>query len=545
MRLTAGGIRELHWHTADEWAIVLYGTARITAIDRDGKSFVADVKKNDLWYFPSGIPHSIQGLDPDGTEFMLVFDDGNFSESETVLLSDSMAHLPPEVLSKNFGVAEAALQNLPKQELFIFQTVVPGSLEADQKAAAGALGKSSSDFGFRTMDMPPTKRTKGGEVRIVDSNTVKVSTNVAMAMVTVHAGGLRELHWHPNADEWQYYISGKGRMTVVSTGNRARTMDFQAGDVGYVEKNPAALHREYRGHRPDLPGDVQERLLSRPFALGVVGPRPARAGKGTSQHRPGDAGCDPKRRVGNRAALVEKNEIPHRTLGRTGESVSLVGLGGYHLGKQSDPGESIRIIRAGIDEGINFLDNCWDYNDGESEIRMGRALRDGYRQRAFLMTKIDGRNKAAAATQINESLRRLQTDRIDLLQFHEVIRDSDPDRIFAKGGAMEAVLEAKKAGKIRFVGFTGHKSPDIHLKMLATAAQHGFTFDAVQMPLNVMDAHFNSFERKVLPILTKGGVGVLGMKPMGDPYILSSKMVTDVECLLSAQHLTPIAFIRE
>jgi len=147
-----------------------------------------------------------------------------------------MAHLPPEVLSKNFGVAEAALEHLPKQELFIFQTVVPGSLEADQKAAAGALGKSSSDFAFRTMDMPPTKRTKGGEVRIVDSSTFKTSTNVAMAMVTVHPGGLRELHWHPNADEWQYYISGKARMTVVSTGNRARTMDFQAGDVGYVEK---------------------------------------------------------------------------------------------------------------------------------------------------------------------------------------------------------------------------------------------------------------------------------------------------------------------
>src|SRR3989442_1559824 len=189
MRLTAGGVRELHWHMADEWAIVLYGTARITAIDRDGKSFVADVKKSDLWYFPSGIPHSIQGLDPDGTEFMLVFDDGNFSESETVLLSDSMAHLPPEVLSKNFGVAEVALKNLPKQELFIFQTAVPGSLEADQKAAAGALRTSSSEFAFRTMDMPPTQRTKGGEVRIVDSNTFKVSTNVAMAMVTVHAGG--------------------------------------------------------------------------------------------------------------------------------------------------------------------------------------------------------------------------------------------------------------------------------------------------------------------------------------------------------------------
>ena len=236
MRLTAGGVRELHWHTADEWAIMLYGTARITAVDHDGKSFVADVKKNDLWYFPSGIPHSIQGLEPDGAEFMLVFDDGDFSESETVLLSDSMAHLPPEVLAKNFGVAEAALKNLPKQELFIFQTAVPGALEADQNAAAGALGKSSRDFAFRTMEMPPTKRTRGGEVRIVDASTFKVSTNIAMAMVTLHPGGLRELHWHPNADEWQYYISGKGRMTVVATGNRARTMDFQAGDVGYVEK---------------------------------------------------------------------------------------------------------------------------------------------------------------------------------------------------------------------------------------------------------------------------------------------------------------------
>jgi len=237
MRLTAGGVRELHWHTAAEWAIILYGTARITAIDADGKSFVADTKQNDLWYFPSGIPHSIQGLEPDGAEFLLVFDDGDFSESETVLLSDTMAHLPPEVLAKNFGVAEMALQKIPKQELFIFQTAVPGPLEADQKAAAGALGKSPHNFAFRTMAMPPTKRPKGGEVRIVDSSNFKVSTSIAMAMVTLHPGGLRELHWHPNAAEWQYYISGKGRMTVVSTGNRARTMDFQAGDVGYVEKS--------------------------------------------------------------------------------------------------------------------------------------------------------------------------------------------------------------------------------------------------------------------------------------------------------------------
>src|SRR6266481_2446252 len=236
MRLTAGGVRELHWHTAGEWSIMLYGTARITAIDAGGKSFVADVKENDLWYFPSGIPHSIQGLEPDGAEFMLVFDDGDFSESETVLLSDSMAHIPREVLSKNFGVAEQALKNLPGQELFIFQTKVPGPLEADQKAAAGSLSSSPRDFAFRTMDFPVTKSTKGGDVRIVDSSVFKAATTVAMAMVTLHPGGLRELHWHPNSDEWQYYINGQGRMTVVATGNKARTMDFQGGDVGYVEK---------------------------------------------------------------------------------------------------------------------------------------------------------------------------------------------------------------------------------------------------------------------------------------------------------------------
>src|SRR3954469_24710574 len=235
MRLTAGGVRELHWHTSAEWALMLYGSARITAIDADGKSFVADVNKDDLWFFPSGIPHSIQGLNPDGCEFMLVFDDGEFSESETVLLSDAMAHLPAEVLAKNFGVGEQAFQNVPKEELFILQADVPGELESDQKAAAGARGESPKDFAFRTMEMPLTRQTKGGEVRIVDSSNFKVSST-AMAMVTVHPGGLRELHWHPNADEWQYYISGKGRMTVVDTGNKARTMDFQEGDVGYVQK---------------------------------------------------------------------------------------------------------------------------------------------------------------------------------------------------------------------------------------------------------------------------------------------------------------------
>jgi predicted aldo/keto reductase-like oxidoreductase len=243
------------------------------------------------------------------------------------------------------------------------------------------------------------------------------------------------------------------------------------------------------------------------------------------------------------ASAEVKNGIPYRELGRTGERVSLVGIGGYHLGKQADPNESIAIIRKALDEGINFLDNCWDYSDGESEIRMGKALRDGYREKAFVMTKIDGRNRATASSQLEESLRRLRTDRIDLLQFHEIIRDTDPDRIFAPGGALEAVLTAKKAGKIRFIGFTGHKSPDIHLKMLAIAAQQHFSFDTVQMPLNVMDAHFDSFEKKVIPILLKDSIGILGMKPIGDHFILDTRTATPVECLHYAMNLPTSAVI--
>ncbi len=233
-----------------------------------------------------------------------------------------------------------------------------------------------------------------------------------------------------------------------------------------------------------------------------------------------------------------QNRIPYRNLGHTGEKVSIVGIGGYHLARPGlEEQESIRIVRTALEEGINFLDNCWDYNGGESEIRMGNALRDGYRQKAFLMTKIDGRDKTTAANQINESLKRLQTDHVDLLQFHEVIRDTDPDRIFASGGALEAVQQAQTAGKVRYIGFTGHKSPEIHLKMLAAASSHDFTFDTVQMPLNVMDHHFSSFEAKVLPVLLKGNIGVLGMKPMGDHSILQSNTVSAVECLHYSMNL--------
>ena len=234
---------------------------------------------------------------------------------------------------------------------------------------------------------------------------------------------------------------------------------------------------------------------------------------------------------------ISKQGIPYRILGHTGERVSVVGLGGFHIIKKNSEDESIRIVRTAIDNGINFLDNCWDYNNGLSEIRMGKALRDGYRQKAFLMTKVDGQTGTAAITQLEESLRRLQTDTIDLLQFHEVIRISDPDRIFSSDGAIAALLKAKQAGKIRFIGFSGHKSPEIHLKMLQTAKKNGFLFDAVQMPLNVMDAHFESFEKKVLPVLFENNIGIVGMKPIGNNIILKSNTVTAVECLQYAMSL--------
>lgn len=226
------------------------------------------------------------------------------------------------------------------------------------------------------------------------------------------------------------------------------------------------------------------------------------------------------------------NGMIYRKLGRTGERVSAIGLGGYHMGRPGlDEPTSINVMHAAIERGINFFDNCWDYNNGVSEERMGRALADGRRGKVFLMTKIDGRTKKACADQIDESLKRLQTDHVDLMQFHEVIRLEDPDRIFAEGGAMEAMLEAKKAGKVRYIGFTGHKDPYVHLRMLETAKAHGFHFDSVQMPLNVMDAHFRSFGHEVLPVLVREGIAPLGMKCFGDHYILNSKTIEPIEGL--------------
>jgi oxalate decarboxylase len=233
MRLTAGGVRELHWHVEAEWAIMLYGNARITAVDHEGRSFVSDVSEGDLWLFPKGVPHSIQGLGPDGCRFLLVFDDGNFNEFGTFLITDWLAHTPKEVLAKNFNVAKSTFDKVPREELFIFQAELPGDLKAEQTQAAEGTGVVQKRFDFRPSQMKPTKVTRGGEVKIVDSKVFPV-TPISAAMVRLKPGGLRELHWHPNADEWQYYVSGKGRMTVFIGDARARTMDFEEGDVGYV-----------------------------------------------------------------------------------------------------------------------------------------------------------------------------------------------------------------------------------------------------------------------------------------------------------------------
>jgi len=229
--------------------------------------------------------------------------------------------------------------------------------------------------------------------------------------------------------------------------------------------------------------------------------------------------------------------MPTRKLGRTGVEVSLMGLGGFHIGIPKEDKEGVRIIHAAIDHGVTFLDNCWDYNEGKSEKRMGTALRDGRRKNVFLMTKLDGRTAKSATEQLEQSLKRLETDMIDLVQIHEVIRMEDPDRVFAEGGTIEALLAAKKAGKLRFIGFTGHKDPAIHLYMLRTAEKHGFRFDTVQMPLNVLDAHYRSFEQAVLPKLVENQIGVLGMKPLGSGIILESGVVTAPECLRYAMSL--------
>jgi len=241
MRLTRGSFRELHWHTADEWAIMLSGDARVTVFNPDGTMFIDDVTKGDLWFFPAGYPHSIQGLGPDdGCEFLLVFDEGLFSEDNTFLISAWLAHTPPEILTKNSNLDRSAIARLPKDELYIFPADLPGSLARDKAAIGGKNVESSIQYTFKMSAMTPTVKTAGGEVRIVDSHNFPVSKSVAAALVTLKPGGIRELHWHPNASEWQFYLAGKGRMTVFMPPTRARTMDFNANDVGYVP--PVAGH---------------------------------------------------------------------------------------------------------------------------------------------------------------------------------------------------------------------------------------------------------------------------------------------------------------
>jgi oxalate decarboxylase len=250
MRLNAGGIRELHWHKAAEWAYMLYGTARITAVDPQGNSFVDDVGVGDLWYFPSGVPHSIQGLNPDGCEFLLVFDDGDFDEDNTFLLGDWLKHVPNEVLAKNFGVTDTAFAHVPDpSQLYIFASAVPGALESDKIAGATPVPQS---FSHRMTAQQPIK-TKGGTVRITDTSVFPASKTISAALVEIEPGGMRELHWHPNTDEWQYYIDGQARMGVFAASGQARTFDFLAGDVGYV---PFAM-----GHYVENTGTTPVRFL--------------------------------------------------------------------------------------------------------------------------------------------------------------------------------------------------------------------------------------------------------------------------------------------
>ncbi|WP_347555737.1 cupin domain-containing protein [Robbsia sp. KACC 23696] len=237
MRLSAGGIREMHWHQQAEWAYMATGRCRITVLDTEGRPSVQDVKAGDLWYFPPGLPHSLQGLGPDGAEFVLAFDNGKASEFNTLLLTDWIAHTPPDVLAANFGVPADAFKNIPVDNLWIFQGDEPPPLAAAQAAAASSAGTPPFPFVFSMGDMVPLIKTRGGQVQIADSRNFKMSSNIAAALVTVKPGGMRELHWHPNADEWQYYISGKARMTVFDTGPKAVTADFNPGDVGYVKKS--------------------------------------------------------------------------------------------------------------------------------------------------------------------------------------------------------------------------------------------------------------------------------------------------------------------
>ena len=253
MRLTAGGIRELHWHQAAEWAVMTYGSCRVTVLDAEGRPYIADLQAGDLWYFPAGLPHSLQGLGPDGCEFVICFDDGRANEFNTLLLSDWFAHTPREVLAKNFGVPAEAFAKIPLQNLWIFQGTLPGDLSAERAEVANNGGTPPHPFIFSLGSSVPVRQSASGDERVADSRNFTVSTTIAAALVTVRPGGVREMHWHPNADEWQYYLKGKGRMTVFNTGPNAMTMDFTAGDIGYVKRN--------YGHYVENTGDTDLQFI--------------------------------------------------------------------------------------------------------------------------------------------------------------------------------------------------------------------------------------------------------------------------------------------
>ena len=313
MRLKPGGIRELHWHKEAEWAYMLAGRCRITAVDEDGRNFIDDVGVGDLWNFPSGIPHSIQGLE-EGCEFLLVFDDGHFSENETFLLTDWFKHTPRSVLAKNFGVPEAAFANLPTDpnyQRYMFAGKVPRRMAQD--AVQSPAGSVPQTFSHHMLAQKPIK-VAGGQVRITDSSNFPVATTIAAALVEVEPGGMRELHWHPNADEWQYYISGQGRMTVFASSGKARTFDYQAGDVGYV---PFAMghYIENTGDRDaDLPGDVPQQSLRRRLAGPVAGADAARAGAGPPQRgREDDEGHLRAQGQARRRQVTRRRSRHHRT----------------------------------------------------------------------------------------------------------------------------------------------------------------------------------------------------------------------------------------
>jgi oxalate decarboxylase len=306
MRLTAGGIRELHWHQASEWAIMTYGSCRVTVLDAVGRPYVADVNEGDLWYFPAGQPHSLQGLGPDGCEFVICFDDGNASEFNTLLVTDWFAHTPPEVLAKNFGVPAQTFARIPLQDLWIFQGTLPGDLASDRASVGKAENVPPHPFIFRLGSSTPAKENKGGDVRIADSSNFIVSTTIAAALVTVRPGGIREMHWHPNADEWQYYLKGKATHDGVQYRPERQDHGLQSWRHRLRQAQSRALRRECRRHGHAVYRGLQGFALSRGFSVQLADAHAAGAGCPASQCGRGDHREMAGQRPGRHAQRVDR-----------------------------------------------------------------------------------------------------------------------------------------------------------------------------------------------------------------------------------------------